>query len=839
MRAAGARARRSGLAWPGLRAFRRDWRSGELRLLLLALVVAVAAVASVGFLADRVAAALEGNSAQMLGADLVLRADEPLPPEFGEQARSLGLAVSRGMRLSSMASAQGGMRLVSLKAVDAAYPLRGELRLAAPGGAAGPAVSGGPAPGTVWVDPQLTSLLGVREGDVIQLGESSLRVAGIIAFEPDKGVQFINIAPRVMMRLDDLPATGLTGPASRLRYDMRVAGGPRAVAAFRSWLEPRLDRGQQLALPGQARPEIQRSLTRAHQFLVLVALLTVVVAAVAAALAARRFNRRHQAGFAVMRCLGASQAQLGAMLLVEFLMVALLSALAGTLIGYAVQEGLAHLASAWLDKTLPAPSWRPAWHGAATALLLLAGFAVPPLLVLRRSAPLRVLRRDMALADPRGWLAWLPGVAAFFALAWWVSGDLTLSAVVCGGFLLGLGLFWLAAYLCVWAVGRTGQRLRGWPNLRLATTGMARRKGLTTAQVCALSSGLMVLLLLALTRTDLLAGWRDTLPADAPNTFLINIQPEQRDAVASALREAGIRAPAPSPMVRGRLLSINGRQVDADNYQDDRARRLADREFNLSYMDALPSSNSIVAGRWLDAGRDEVSIETGLAETLGIGMGDTLTFDVAGEPVDVRVTSLREVKWDSFEVNFFAVLTPRALRDAPATFITSFHLPPGDASLMPRLVTAFPNLTVFDVGAILGQVRGIIGQAIGAVQLLFLFTVAAGVLVLGAALVSTRDERIHEAAILRVLGARAGQLRSALYAELVLVGVLSGLLACAGAVAVAWTLAVQVFEFPLSLSWWPWAAGVGAGVAAACAGGGLALRGVLRAAPLASLREAA
>ncbi|GAB2915710.1 ABC transporter permease [Paralcaligenes ginsengisoli] len=822
---------------PGVLALRRDWSSGELRLLLLALVVAIAAVSSVGFLADRVGAALGRDSGQMLGGDIALEADAPIPQSFMEQAGKAGLAYVRTLQFPSMVSGRQGSQLASLKAVAPGYPLRGALRLQ--GAVAGKEVVVHDVPdlGSVWVDPQILGALGLGLGDSLEVGDSVLKISGIVSYEPDRGMRFINVAPRVLMRIEDVPKTGLIAPGSRVKYGFLVAGESAAVKGYGAWLDGHLERGQKLNTVGSARPEIQKALDRAHQFLVLVALLTVMVAAIAIALAARRFSLRHRDGIAVMRCMGASQSQLSRMLWVEFALLALLASFVGIAIGFAAHLGLVSVVASWLDTSLPASSWTPALQGMATGLVLLLGFALPPLAALRRVAPARVLRRETAMWQPRNGVSYGLGLAAFCILALWFSGDLRMSAIVTAGFVLAFGAFALCAYAGIWALGLLRHRLNGRPALRFALAGMARRKGLVVTQVCALSMGLMVLLLLALTRTDLLQGWQNTVPADAPDTFLINIQPDQRAAVATRLQQGGVASIVLSPMVRGRLVSINRRPVTGSDYAEDRAKRLVDREFNLSYQDQLPSDNRIQSGRWLDSNKNEVSIESGLADALGIKLGDELGFDVAGQTVDVRVSSVREVKWDSFQANFFALLSPRALKDAPTTYITAFRIPAAAPDLVQKLVHEFPNLTVFDVRAILRQVQHVLVQVIQAVQLLFLFTVFAGILVLGAALFSTRDERIQEVALLRSLGASARQLRQAQRVELVLVGVVAGLLAAAGAVAVAWVLADKVFDFELSFPWWPWLGGIVLGVTSASAGGAIALRGVLTTPPLALLRE--
>lgn len=822
----------------GVKALRRDWHSGELRLLLLALLIAVAAVTSVGFLADRVGRALERDSGQMLGGDLALRADEPIPAEFIAQAQARQLNTAQTLQFPSMASSGDQAQLVSLKAVSQAYPLRGAMRLTETPAGQSVDVAHAPEPGTLWVDPQVLGLLGLAVGENLQVGDSALKITRVISYEPDRGMQFVNVAPRVMMNLDDLPATGLVAPGSRIAYHLLVAGSEAAVGDYQDWLQANMQRGQRLSTLETNRPEVQRAMTRAHQFLVLVALLTVMIAAVAIALAARRFGLRHQDGIAVMRCLGAGKAQLAWMLWVEFLLLAVFASLLGSLGGYVVHLGLVSVVDAWLQTNLPQISLRPAWQGMATGLLLLLGFALPPLAALRNVAPARVLRRQ-AGAVARSWPTYLLGLAAFFLLIIWMSGDLRLSVVVAGGFALALLVFIGLAYFMVRTLGLFRHRNLGRPALRFALAGMARRKSLTVAQLCALSMGLTILLLLAITRTDLLQGWQGTLPADAPNTFLINIQPDQRDPVTQRLVEAGVDNVVMSPMIRGRLVSINEHAVTSDNYEDPRAKRMADREFNLSYARTMPSSNDITEGRWLQADQPEVSLETGLAQTLGISLNDSLTFDVAGRQVQVRVSSLRKVDWDSFQANFFAVMSPTALEQAPATFITSLHVSPSTQAVVQDLVSEFPNLTVFDVGSILGQIQHVLDQVVQAVQLLFLFTVAAGVLVLGAAMFSTRDERMHEVAVLRALGASGRQLAGALRLELVLLGSMAGLLSAFAAVAIAWLLARYVFEFSLDLSLWPWLAGVSAGTVAALIGGKFALVGVLKTPPLVSLRELA
>ncbi|ARP95691.1 ABC transporter permease [Bordetella genomosp. 13] len=823
----------------GLRMMLRDARAGELRLLVLALVVAVAAITSVGFLADRVSRALERDASQMLGADLVLEADEPVPARQLDEARERGLTVSSAVQFPSMANGGGGAQLVSLKAVEPGYPLRGTLRVADEAYGQDAATREVPEPGTVWVDPQLLSLLGIKVGDTVGLGDMRFRVSKVLTYEPDRGMQFVNVAPRAMIRLSDLEATGLVTLGSRLDYFMLVAGQPPAMGEYSAWLNQNLQRGQKVATVESGRPEVRRTMDRAQRFLSLVAMLAVMISAVAVALAAGRFMLRHRDGIAVMRCLGAQQGDIARMLTAEFAMVGLLSSAAGGLLGYGVHELLVAVLAGLIDTTLPAPSIVPALQGLLTGLLMLLGFALPSLGQLRHVPPARVLRRDAEGLRVRSAGGYALGAVGLALLIWWFAGDAQLGAVVAGGFLAAFLLFALAAWACVQGLARVRRAAQGLPALRFALAGVVRRRTATITQVCALAIGLMALLLLTLTRTDLIDGWRGTLPDNAPNRFLINVQPDQREEVQRQMTANGLGQARLWPMIRGRLVAINERPVGPADYEDPRAKRLVDREFNLSYGETLPSSNRVEQGRWMEPGsQGEVSMESGLATTLGVKMGDKLSFDVAGQMVEVSVTSLRRVDWDSMQVNFFAILSPSSLADAPQSWITSFHLPADKTPVLRELVARFPNLTVFDVGAILQQLQTVLDEVSRAVQLLFLFTLLAGVLVLAAALTATRDERMREAAVLRALGATRAQLARAQRIELLAVGGLAGLLAAAGATAVAWGLATYVFHFAMTYSLWPWLAGPAAGMAGAWAGGALALRGVLRTPPLVTLREA-
>lgn len=828
-----------------LRMTRRDWRAGELRFLLAALAVAVAALSAVGFFVDRMKGALERDASELLGADLVIRSDTPIAAAWREALAARDLRSAEVVSFPSMATtgsgAQEDTRLAAIKAVASGYPLRGAVTLEA-GGRRFDA-SGIPAPGTVWVDPSLMQARGLREGDALMLGERRFTIAATIIQEKDRGAGFMNFAPRVMLSLDDLPATGLVQNGSRITYRLQVAGSASAIADYQRWLQQRIEadhvRGVQLESLESGRPEMRTTLERARQFLSLVGLLTAMLAALAIALAARRFMQRHLDAVAMLRCLGLAQREVTLLYLIEFTLVGLAGSLVGAALGFAAH----FLLLAWLGPllTVPLPSagWLPLGQGVLTGLLLLLGFALPPVLQLRNVPHNRVIRREQVPPQAFTVSGYALATASFVLLLIWQARDTRLGLLTAGGFLAGLVVFSLVAWLLLRAVRsvRVPLVLPAW---RFAQNSLGRRPAVTVLQIVALSLGLMALLLLTVVRHDLLAAWRQATPADAPNHFIINIQPEQATAVAGALQEAGITDVNLAPMIRGRLVQVNARDVGPETYQEERAQRLVEREFNLSTLAALPAHNEVTDGRWFDPAqaRAEASVESGLAKTLGLKLGDVLRFDVAGLPVDVTVTSLRKLDWSSMRVNFFVILDPVVAADLPRTFITAFHLPDDRRALVNQLVRDYPNLTIVDVGSMVTQAQQVIDQVIAAVEFLFLFTLVAGVMVLASALLISQQERAHEAGLLRALGATRRQLSRAQWVECVLVGAVSGVLAAAGASAVGWVLATRVFDFDWHVSGLLWLAGIAAGVLCALIGGWAGLRNVLSRPPMLTLREA-
>ncbi|MFJ3057448.1 ABC transporter permease [Herbaspirillum sp. NPDC087042] len=827
-----------------LRMTLRDWRTGELRFLLIALIVAVAALSSVGFFVDRMRAGMARDAHQLLGADLLVAADQPLPPQWLQQARQQGLLQAQTQVFPSMAQAGEGdaarSLLSSIKAVTPGYPLRGQLKLRGSDGSDRVA-EGIPQPGTVWVDPQILSQLDLRVGDTLRLGDLPLRIAAVISVEPDRGSAFVNFAPRVMLGEGDLAATHLVQVGSRVTYRLLIAGPAATVQRFQQQVEQQIAqdklRGVRLESLENGRPEMRATLDRAEQFLSLVGLLSAMLAALAVAMAARRFMLRHLDACAMLRCFGLTQQQVTTLYLTEFILIGLAASVIGMLLGFAAHFALLQWLGSFMPTALPPPGWQPAVQGVATGLLLLVGFALPPILQLRNVPHNRVIRRDQGAPQALTVASYVLGTLVFSGLLLWQAGDLKLGMLTIAGFLGGFGLFALVAWLCL----RGLRSLRGLvdsQSWRFAIDGLQRRPAAAVMQVVALGLGLMALLLLTVIRGDLVGAWRQATPADAPNRFIINIQPDQRQAVEQALRQGGVADVALYPMIRGRLVQINGRTISAADYPEDRAKRLVDREFNLSTQRDIPPGNGIVAGRWFDDSKPEASVERGLAQTLGIKLGDRLQFDIAGQLVEAPVTSLRKLEWGSLRVNFFVIMNPAIMRDTPQSWITAVHLTAPQEPLGNTLTRDYPNLTVVDIGSVLRQIQAVVGQVISAVEFLFLFTLCSGVLVLYAALAGSQDERVREAGLLRALGATRVELSRAQRIEVLLVGSVAGLLAASGAAGIGWALAHYVFNFDWSFSPLVWVAGMGLGAACSALGGWAGLRHVLRRPPLQTLREA-
>ncbi|MDD2685485.1 MAG: FtsX-like permease family protein [Gallionella sp.] len=816
-----------------LKLLRRDWRAGEWRVLLIALVLAVGSLSTVGLFADRVRQALQQQAQSLIGADLRLTSTRPISPAYRELAQAHNLRVVQSRTFPSMVSRGEQVLLSEIQAVQAGYPLRGQIEIDDGSAHAANTI---PASTTVWADERLLSRLNLKVGDEVGIGTKRFTVAARIVKDIDQSIGFASFAPRVLMNEADLAATGLLREGSRVSYRLMFAGDAQQVALFKSILRERLSDNEKMEDVRDARPEIRTALERAEHFLGLAALTAAILAGAAMAMAARRFVLRHLDSCAVMRCLGAQQAQVLYLFLYQFVLLGTFAVLLGSALGYFTQAVLIESIAAMREANLPQPSVLPLLKAAVSGFALLLGFAFLPLLQLRKVSPLRVLRQELGLPEASAWLIYGLALVILAGLFLWHAGSLKLGMVVLFGLLAGLLLFGGSAWLLLQGLARYARFFQA--HWRQAFFNLARHGRSAAVQVVALSLGGMALLVLTLVRGDLLESWQGKLPPETPNRFVVNIQPEQVQPVQDFFMRQSLLPPDLQPMVRGKLVEINARQIHSEDYAEPRARALVEREFNLSHMTQMPQWNELASGVWWQAkANGQLSVEEGIAKTLGIRLGDTLTYDVAGSRFTARVTSLRKVQWDSMRVNFFVIASPDVLQDFPASYLSSFYLSPDKIGAGDALVREFPNVLLIDTGDVIGQVRGIMDQISQTMSVVFLFTLLSGLAVLYAALLATQDERTREVAILRTFGADAAYLRRLHLAEFCVLGSLSGLFAASGAVLLGWVLARFILDVPYQSGALIWLLGISGGAALVTVAGWLSMRRLVLMPPLAILRE--
>ncbi|TVO78737.1 ABC transporter permease [Sedimenticola selenatireducens] len=803
-----------------LRFFRRDWRSGEMRLLVLALIVAVAAVSAVGFFTDRVEQAMIRQANQVLAADLVLSSNNPIPESFEKQANQLELQIAHTLTFPSVIVHQDETQLVEVKAVSKNYPLRGDLRIRTESTASEQVVTLPPTPGNLWGEARLMAALNLQPGADVSLGEARFSLQNILSRDSALGNSFFRLGPEVMIALEDIPKTGLVTPASRVRYRLLIAGDQTQVATYKRWASNELPTGVRLEHLSSARPELRNALDRGSRFLGLAALVAVLVAGATVALSTRQFVERQSDTSAIMRCLGASQSMIFSVLIFRLCLLGLIASLLGIAGGWLAQHFLAGLLSDWFGGELPPTSLRPVLIGLGTGMITLIGFTLPPAIRLGAVPPLRVLRRDLGAPPVSTWLLIFFSIGAMALLMFWQAGDFILALWVLLGTVTTVCLLLMTAWLLVRVL--TPLRHRGGALWRQGLAGLARAPAMTALQLTGFGLGILAMLLLSIIRLDLLSAWQHTIPDQAPNHFLINIQPDDVNSLNSFFQENNIQQAGIYPMLRARLTHINSQPVSPDQYQDDRAQRLVAREFNLSWATQIQEDNQIVSGSWWEERNQDkplFSVEVDLANTLGIKIGDQLAFDLAGVPIEARVSNLRRVHWDSFQPNFFVVGTPTLLKSHPTNYITSFYLPPGKEASLAALVRQFPSITIIDVSAIMQQIREIMQRGSLAVEYVFLFTLAAGLLMLYAGIQASRDYRRQEAIVLRTLGLQRKGLLTAAAIEFVTLGLLAGTLATLCANVTGWFIATEVFGFQFNMNAWTLLIGIiGSGAAIGVAG---------------------
>jgi len=820
-----------------LRALSRDWRSGELAILLLALTTAVAALTGVGFLVDRIGIAVDQQASQVLAADLRISSTRPIDAAFFEEAARRGVESARTASMLSVVFLGDASELSDLRAVSSKYPLRGTLQVASEPFAVGSPIRGIPGRGEVWPSSKLLATLGGKIGSRLSIGAATFRVTRVLISRPDQSSNFTELAPSIIMNIDDLPATQLVQPGSRVSYAGLFAAARDRIADFGEWLAEHRHPGDRLRDITETSPQIKDAVDRSGRFLQLASLVSVLLCSIAVAMSARQYVRRHLDAVALLKTLGATRALTLSVSLIQLLVVAVGAALLGSASGFLAQEWLLHALRGLLNTDLPPPDLVPLAMGFTAAIAVLMGFALPSLLQLARVPPLRVLRRDVGPPSPAVWLAFGPAVAVVGALVYWAVGDVRLFLDFVVG-LSGYGLLLAAAALLLITIAG---RLRGRVGVawRYGIANLSRHRADSLVQIMAFGTGLMVLLLLGLVRGDLESDWRRTLPADAPNYFFINIPPGDRAAFADFLQSQGAKLSRMLPMIRGRLTEIDGRPIESLRFRRERGEGFADREQNITWAQELGPDNRIVAGRWWgprDAGKPLVSLATEFQESLGVRIGDRLTFEIGGEPFTATVASVREVKWDSFQPNFFIVFAPGVLDSAAGTYLTSAYFHPQQGRVLAQLAHRFPSVSIFDLDDLLGQVRSLVDKAILAVQSVFAFTLFAGLTVLLAAVQASRDERRYESAMLRTLGAGRNTILQSVLAEFTTLGLLAGLLAALGASAAGAFVAARVLQVAYAFDPLVFLVGMTGGAVLVAGGGWLATRSVVRQPPLNTLR---
>ncbi|MGI9274833.1 MAG: ABC transporter permease [Endozoicomonas sp.] len=783
----------------------RDWRSGELWLLVLSLLMAVSVSTAISLFSERLQLALGRQVAEVLGADMVIRSPRPLSDKVQEFISDHRLTEATVLEFPSVVIAGEEMQLVSAKAVTDNYPLRGHLRISDQPFTEDRAVQETPLPGEAWLEPRLFPLLGVKIGDSLQLGETELRVARVITLETDRGGDFYSFSPRLMFNLDDLDKTGIIQPGSRVTWKIMLAGERRELERFKEVVEPELEPSERLIMADDSRRDLRNSVVRLRQFLGLGSLAAILLAGVAVAMSSRRFAERRFDAIAVMRCLGARQSQVMTLLVGELLLVALLVAIPGVAIGWLLQAGVVRMLAGILPAWLPQAGYMPMLIGGGTGVITLAGFGLAPLLRLQEVTPLRVLRRDLTPAPARTWMVYGLSLAAMVLMLWYHTGQLLMTI----GITLGIGAVLLLITLGVKAsLGRIQQRISERPvplYWRLGLKRLLQEQGQTSAQLMAFSLTFMAMAIVLLLRTDLLERWQQQLPEDTPNYFALNIQPAEVADFRGFLDQNAIESTELYPMVRGRLTHINDVETSQAVSQEQRQHNSLNRELNLTWAKELPESNQILEGDWWEGdGQGQVSVESEMAEDLGIGMGDKLTFMISGQPVSATITSVRKVQWESFQPNFYLMFPEQTLDGLPATWLNSFFLPVENKILLNDLVTRFPTMTLLDLDAVIGQVQAMLKQSTLAVEAMLLALLLAGLLVLASAIESSLDERLREGALIRSLGGTRRQLLTMQVGEFVLIGALSGVIAVAGTEFCSWWLNVYVFELSWEPAVWLW-----------------------------------
>lgn len=847
-----------------LRLMWRDWRGGELRLLLLALIMAVTSVTGIALFTDRLQQALLLESANMLAADRVLSGREPAPMDWIQEARDRGLRTGETVSFSSMAFSDTDNVLVAAKAVSDSYPLRGNLLVADQPFSAGYPIEGGPSRGEVWVESRVVPALGLDVGGTVYVGEAEFVVSRVIVQEPDRqqGGMIDNAGPRLMLNVGDLPATNVIQTGSRVSYRYLFAGDQRDLDSFGEWLDTRTSGQYRLRDVRDESQEIADALGRGESFLLLGSLFAVLLAGVAIALTARRYSERHFDYAAILKTLGCTSHQITVIYFTILMLLLLLGIIIGSVLGWLVHQAILQILGAVIPIDLPPFGPTPFFIGALTAFVCLLSFALPPLLALRNTSPLRVLRKDLDDNRLGARLPYVFGFSGAVLLVFWYSADLMLTGILVAA-VVGVAMaISLLGYILLGSTAAVGTHAGN--ALRLALSAARRRRQQSVLQIMVFSLTIMSLLILVLLRTDLIDDWQAQLPDDTPNHFLMNVNSSQVEGISRFLADNGIEPMPFYPMISAGLLTINGqtaREVwgapgeqrsitergsgednEADNgdiADEEESPRMANRQ--VTWTDRLPADNEVVAGRWWheDQQAGYVSVERDYAERLGIRLGDDLVFQAGGQRFEAQVQSLRSVRWDNMQPNFFFIFSPGTLDAFGATWLSTALMDGEQKRVLNDLLRAYPTIVVLEVDALIEQIQNIIAQVTAAVELIAFLVLLAGALVLLACVNATLDERFRENAVLRALGAPRSLIMNSLMAEFAFIGLLAGIIATLGAEFSMYYLQTRVFGQSFVAHYWAWLAGPVAGTLVIGALGVMATRRVVRTSPLTVLREVA
>lgn len=819
-----------------LRLLWRDSRSGELTILILALIIAVTSSTAISLFADRLQRTMTTQAAEFLAADLVIASPAAIPAEWLTKATQLNLAQAQTIEFSSVLIEHDELLLAGIKAVSSAYPLRGFLKTTTTDYSTEAVEHTGPKPGTAWVEKRILSALNLNLGDALQVGEKQLTVSNVITYEPDKRGDFYSFSPRVMINADDLQATGILQPGSRVQYFFQFSGDSKTLTEFNRWIKPQLNPSQRIMDIHKDRPELGSALERAERYLGLSSIIVILISGVAIAMATRRYTERHFNTTAILRCLGCKQNEILWLYGSQFVVLGLLASAIGCLLGWFVQQALFHLLKSLLPQQLANPGLLAVFFGFIIGMAVLLGFALPPLLRLKKVSPLRVLRRELEPLPSSAWLIYGLAIGIIGVLVWRYTDDLKMTVAIIG---VGLGALLLLGLL-VYSLLRFSRRLLPHLSLtwRFGLQGLLKNSRGSVGQILAFSITLVAMVLSFTVRTDLIDDWHKQLPENAPNHFALNIFPDQQQGFQQDLQQQKINGSQFYPVIRGRLIEINNTPVQQIVSKDTTGENATHRELSLTWAQGLPEDNKITSGNWWkDQQTGLVSVEQKLANSLKIKLGDSLIFTVGSRQFTATVASIRELRWDTMKPNFYMIFSPGTLEAFPSNFITSFYLPESQKDFLNALVKKYPSTTLLEVDLILQQFKTILNQLTAAINYLLYFALMAGFTVLFAAVYATLDSRIHEGALMRTLGANRAFLRKTHIIEFSLLGLISGLLAVVISEAMLYALYTQVMQLEYSSNLYLWFCVPLIGAVFVGLAGCWGVRNVVNKSPLQVLRE--